>query len=195
MRRIRLRLFLIGLIALLGWLAVVGIRIHRFGSMDQARPADCIIVLGAAVSGDMPSPVFEERLRHGVNLQRQGMARRLILTGGYGAGSRHPESAVGATYARRNGVPDAALLTEERSHTTKQNLIEAAALMKEHRLRSAIIVSDPLHMKRAMMMAGDLGMEAVSSPTPSSRYRTWRTWLPFLLREIYFFHHYLVVGD
>jgi uncharacterized SAM-binding protein YcdF (DUF218 family) len=49
-------------------------------------------------------------------------------------------------------------------------------------------------MKRAMMMADDLGIVAVSSPTPTSRYRTLKTKLGFLLRELYFIHHYFATG-
>jgi uncharacterized SAM-binding protein YcdF (DUF218 family) len=56
-------------------------------------------------------------------------------------------------------------------------------------------VSDPLHMKRAMMMADDLDIAAVSSPTPTSRYRSLKTKLGFLLRELYFIHHYSATGD
>ena len=67
--------------------------------------------------------------------------------------------------------------------------------MQLHRLKSAIIVSDPLHMKRAVMMAGGLGINAVSSPTPTTRYRSLWTQLGFLIREIYFFHHYLITGN
>jgi uncharacterized SAM-binding protein YcdF (DUF218 family) len=67
--------------------------------------------------------------------------------------------------------------------------------MKTHNLKSAIIVSDPLHMKRAMMMADDLGIEAVSSPTPTTRYRSLRTKLGFLVRELYFVHHYVLTGN
>jgi uncharacterized SAM-binding protein YcdF (DUF218 family) len=68
-------------------------------------------------------------------------------------------------------------------------------LMEKNNLRSAIIVSDPLHMKRAVMMARDLKIAAVSSPTPTSMYRTWKTQSGFLLRELYFSHHYLVTGN
>jgi uncharacterized SAM-binding protein YcdF (DUF218 family) len=50
-------------------------------------------------------------------------------------------------------------------------------------------------MKRAMMMADDLGMTSVSSPTPTSRYRSLKTKLGFLHRELYFIHHYVVTGD
>ncbi len=54
-----------------------------------------------------------------------------------------------------------------------------------------IIVSDPLHMKRAMLMAEDLGMTAYPSPTPTTRYRSWRTQFGFWARETFF---YLVYG-
>ena len=48
------------------WLTVVAITIVRFGGDDHARPADAIIVLGAAAYHTKPSPVFEQRLRQGV---------------------------------------------------------------------------------------------------------------------------------
>lgn len=67
--------------------------------------------------------------------------------------------------------------------------------MREHGLKSAIIVSDPLHMKRALMMAEGLEIDAVSSPTPTTRYRSLQSKLGFLFRELYFFHHYLITGD
>lgn len=46
-----------------------------------------------------------------------------------------------------------------------------------------------------MLMAGNLGIKAVSSPTPTSRYRSAGTRAVFLAREIYFHHHYLVTGE
>ena len=68
-------------------------------------------------------------------------------------------------------------------------------MMQKNGLKSAIIVSDPLHMKRAMMMAAGLGIDAVSSPTPTTRYRSLQTKLGFLVRELYFFHHYVIIGN
>jgi uncharacterized SAM-binding protein YcdF (DUF218 family) len=102
---------------------------------------------------------------------------------------------VGSIIATQREVSANDIYIEEKSRTTQQNIAEAAALMKVHNLKSAIIVSDPLHMKRAMMMADDLGIEAVSSPTPTTRYRSLRTKLGFLLRELYFVHHYVLTGN
>jgi uncharacterized SAM-binding protein YcdF (DUF218 family) len=66
----------------------------------------------------------------------------------------------------------------------------AKRVMSEQGFDTALIVSDPLHMKRAMMYADDLGMKAYSSPTPTSLYRSWKTRLPFLFREEFFYIGY-----
>lgn len=181
--------------AIICWLCALSFAIWRFGAVDHAAQSDCAVVLGAAVHGQLPSPVFEERIRHGVSLYQRGLVSTIVFTGGTGAGQVQSESGVAAALAVRLGVQKDAILTEEQSHTTQQNLTEALAVMRSHGLRSAIIVSDPLHMRRAMMMADDLGMNAVSSPTPTSRYRSLTTQFGFLIRELYFFHHYLFTGD
>ncbi|HEX5790824.1 MAG TPA: YdcF family protein, partial [Luteolibacter sp.] len=72
---------------------------------------------------------------------------------------------------------------------------EAKAVMDAKGLQSAIIVSDPLHLKRASEMAEDLGMSTVCSPTPTTRYRSLGTKLRFLMRELYFLHHYHFTGQ
>ena len=61
-------------------------------------------------------------------------------------------------------------------------------------MRTAILVSDPLHLRRAMWMAHDLGLSAVTSPTPTTRYRSWRARFRFLGRELYYWHYYLFTG-
>ena len=176
------------------WCGILGSIVWHYGAQDRARKSDCIIVLGAAVEGAVASPVFEERLHHGIRLYHAGQAPRFIFTGGVGDGQRYSESAVGRAFALQNGVPETAIFIEETSRTTQQNLFEARAIMQRSGLTSAIIVSDPLHMKRAMMMADRLEITAVPSPTPTSRYRSFQTKLGFLLRELYFIHHFAVTG-
>ena len=179
-------------VAALLWLSYTGIAIWSYGNKDHAVLSDSIIVLGAAIVGDKPSPVFEERINHAVNLFRNTKAPRIIFTGGLGNGEKFTESEVGAAFAVGLGVPSSAILKDMTSRTTRQNLLEAQSLMKAHNLKSVIIVSDPLHLKRAEMMARDLGISAVTSPTPTSRYRSLNTKLEFLFREIYFYNHYLL---
>jgi uncharacterized SAM-binding protein YcdF (DUF218 family) len=102
---------------------------------------------------------------------------------------------VGKRYAVRHGVPAQAILTEAYSHTTRENLIHARRVMLANGLNKALIVSDPLHLKRALRMARDLNMHADAAPTPTTRYRSWRSKAWFLLRELYFYNHYLLAGQ
>lgn len=186
---------LAGLVALLLWLVLLAFQIVSAGKANPGARADVAIVLGAAAYGNLPSPVFEERIRHAIHLHKSRVVRKLLFTGGKGRGAAAAESEVARNYAIRRGVPADAILTEARSRTTKQNLVEARRLMQASGLRSALIVSDPLHIKRAMLMSSGLGMEALPSPTPTSRYRTWRSKAGFLLREIHFYNVHLVTGQ
>ncbi|MCW0371121.1 YdcF family protein [Xanthomonas protegens] len=185
--------WLVRLAALLGlWLLGVAIYIVWVGDRDQAAPADAIIVLGAAAYDAKPSPVFEERIRHGLDLYQRGYAPTLIFTGGFGNGARFAESQVARRYALRHDVPADAILIETVSRTTRQNLIEARRLMREHGLHRVIVVSDPLHMARALRLCQELQIDALASSTPSSRFRSFQTRWRFLLQELYFFHRDLL---
>jgi len=170
------------------WLGGVAAWIVWVGHDDQARPADVIIVLGAAAYDSRPSPVFEERIRHGLELYRRGLAPRLIFTGGYGNGARFAESQVARRYAMNQGIPDSVILIETSSRTTRQNLMEARRIMRSHGLQSAIVVSDPFHMARALRLSRQLGIDAVASATPSSRFRSLGTSGRFLAQEVAFIH-------
>ena len=180
---------------LLGWTILLALRIVAAGEERSRRPAEVAIVLGAAIVSDRPSPVFEQRIRHGVDLYRTGRVDKLLFTGGRASAGEAAEAIVARAWALRRGVPAEAIRIETVSQTTRQNLVEARRLMAKERLRSALIVSDPLHMKRALRMAEDLGIEAEASPTPTSRYRSWRSRAPFLLRETWFYTVYLITGQ
>lgn len=191
-RRLRWLLRLVMLVVL--WLGGVAAWIVHVGNRDQAGPADAIVVLGAAAYDARPSPVFTERIRHGIDLYERGHAKVLVFTGGYGDGARFSESQVARTYALRAGVPEDAILIETLSRTTWQNLARSRDLLSDHNLQRVIVVSDPLHMARALRLSRSLGIDAVGSPTPSSRFRSFRTQWRFLAREVYFFHRDLVVS-
>lgn len=187
-------MLLAGLIAL--WGVVLGFQIVATGNQSSGRNADVAIVLGAGVRDGIPSPVFVERIRHGVALYKTGRVRKLLLTGGHTAGeAADAESTVARRWAIRAGVPPAAILTEEQSRTTMQNFIHAQPLMRANGLRTALVVSDPFHMKRALAMAAHLGIDAEGSPTPTTRFRGWNAKAPFLLREIFFYNVFLLTGN
>ncbi|MCD7100344.1 YdcF family protein [Stenotrophomonas sp. MMGLT7] len=177
------------------WLLGVAAWIVWIGERDQAAPADAIIVLGAAAYDAKPSPVFEERIRHGLDLYQRGYAPVLIFTGGFGGTrARFSESQVARRYALHHGVPAEAILIETVSRTTRQNLQQARTLMRERDMHTVIIVSDPLHMARALRLSRQLGIDALASSTPSTRFRSFHTSWRFLLQEVYFFHRDLFVS-
>ncbi|CAN5648373.1 YdcF family protein [soil metagenome] len=180
-------------VLLASWLLGVAAWIVWVGERDQAAPADAIVVLGAAAYDARPSPVLQERLRHALDLYRRGYAGTLIFTGGYGFGARFSESQVARRYALREGVPEEAVLIETLSRTTYENLAQARLLMQERGIGRVIVVSDPLHMARALRLSRMLGIDALGSSTPSTRFRSLRTRWRFLAREVYFFHRDLVI--
>ena len=166
--------------------------IVRYSERDERAPADCIIVLGAGTDGKTPNAVFRERLNHAVTLYQEGFADTIILTGGYSPGNEHSDAYIAGQYLIALGIPEEAILLEEQSTITQENLQFAKEIMETEDLSTAILVSDPLHMKRSMMMAKDYEIEAFSSPTPTTRYQTWKTKLPFLARETFFYVGYQV---
>ncbi|ODH02629.1 protein sanA-like protein [Nostoc sp. KVJ20] len=166
--------------------------IYLYGNSTNNIKADAAIVLGAAVWGQEPSPVFRERIKHAINLYKNGSVKTIIFTGGVGESNELAEAIVGKNYAIAQQVKAADIFTETESRTTHQNLKNALEVANTHQLTKFLIVSDPLHMKRAVLMARGLGMDAHSSPTPTTRYRSFQSQIEFLSRETYFYFVYLV---
>ncbi len=171
----------------------IAISIWNYGKLDEKSPSDVAIVLGAAVWDGEVSPVYRERINHAITLYEDGFVDYIILTGGFGEGSYKSDSQVAKEYALSQGVPEERILTEEKSTITEENLEFSKEIMVENNLEAAIIVSDPLHMKRSMLMAEDYGINALSSPTTTSMYKSLKTKIPFLLREEFFYIGYCVV--
>jgi uncharacterized SAM-binding protein YcdF (DUF218 family) len=170
----------------------IALRIYTYGNTSTDVQADAAIVLGAAVWSTDVSPVFKERINHALYLYRHGKVRKLIFTGGQGNRNEPTEAAAARAYAIENGIPADDILIEENSHTTFENVVNAKQLTDAHGLRKVLLVSDPLHMKRAVTMARDIGLEAYPSPTPTTRYQGWRSQLGSLAHETYYYIGYLL---
>lgn len=159
------------LLVLIGSTAVAGYAAYRIwdqAGRDERRAADAIVVMGAAQYDGRPSPLFAARLDHAIALFHEGVAPRIIVTGGKREGDRTTEAASARAYAVRHDVPDDAILAEDTSRTTLQSIRRVAALMDHEGLRSAVFVSDPTHMLRVLRMAADSGIDAYGSPTRTS---------------------------
>lgn len=169
---------------------ILGCEIYLYSLITNAGPADAAVVLGAAVWNNQPSPVFRERINHAIALYKSRNVRFLIFTGGVGQGDSAAESTVAKAYAVQQGVPAGRVLTETHSEITFENLAYARPLLDAHAINTVLVVSDPLHMRRAMVMAHDLGIKARPSPTPTTRYISWASQSRFLSREVYFLASY-----
>lgn len=189
-RRPLLYVFMIQLTFFAVLVAVLAGSICAYGEIDEKRPADVALVLGAGTHDGEVSPVFRERINHGIWLYQNGYVSNLLLTGGVGAGNEISDAQAAKNYAVAQGVPEEVILIEEQSAITQQNLEYAKQIMDEHGLRTAVLVSDPLHMKRAMLGARDAGITAYSSPTPTTMYKSAGAKAKFLAREVFYYIGY-----
>lgn len=150
-----------------------------WSSMDQARPVDSIVVLGAAQYDGRPSPVLRARLDHGIDLFNRKMGKILVLTGGQASGDTTSEAEVGRGYARKRGVPDEAILLENKGRTTRESMLAVADTLGKRGIRTVILVSDPFHMLRLSILGSRFGLQPYTSPTRTSpispnREKRWR---------------------
>lgn len=164
-----------------------GVMIDNFSKKYSEEKSDVAIVLGASIKGGKLSPVFRERINHGIYLYNQKIVNRLLLTGGFGKNQTIAESAVAKKYALSHGIPESAILTEEVSKYTFQNIIESKKIMDSLHIKSALLVSDPIHMKRAMDMAHKYNLNCKSSPTKTTMFRSFGPKMGFLIYESFYY--------
>jgi uncharacterized SAM-binding protein YcdF (DUF218 family) len=143
-------------------------RIASQGDRDERRPADAIVVLGAAQFNGTPSPVFEARLDHAIELYNEGLAPYLVVTGGKINGDVTTEAGAARRYATDRGIPDDVILDEDQGRTTEESIAGVSKLFATRDLHSAVFVSDRTHMLRVLRMAEDRGIVAWGSPTTTS---------------------------
>ena len=164
-------LVVVGVLGGLGLGIVAGYATYRVwaqGMRDEQRPADAIVVMGAAKYDGRPSPVFAARLEHAVELYRAGVAPRLVVTGGKAARDRTTEAATARAFAVARGVPPEMILVEDQSRTTLESIRAVGSVMRANGLANAVFVSDRPHMLRVLRMATDDGITAWGSPTGTS---------------------------
>ena len=162
------RIGIAGLAGLLLVLAYTTWRIWDQGNQDNGRPADAIVVLGAAQYNGVPSPIYQARLDHAIDLFQEGLAPRIVMTGGKVPGDKTTEAEAGRKYAISKGVPSDAILVEDEGRTTLESLRTVSQILRENDLKSAVFVSDRTHMLRVLRIAHDQGIEAFGSPTQTS---------------------------
>ena len=143
-------------------------QIRDYAILDEARPADAIVVLGAAQYNGRPSPVLKARLDHALVLYNNRLASAIITTGSYGADPNFSEAEVGRKYLVQHGAQVTDIVTEQGSGTTYDSIQAVANLMKAKGWKTTLVVSDGFHLFRAKRMFADNGIVAYTSPAPNS---------------------------
>jgi uncharacterized SAM-binding protein YcdF (DUF218 family) len=146
--------------------------VSTFNETDRAVPSDVIIVLGCpSYEGNVISTTFSAcvraRARHAARLYHSGLAPQIIPTGGF-TGPPPSEAAAMATVLRTDGVPQSAIILEEQARDTVGNIRYSRALMQAQGWRTAILVTEPHHIKRAAFIARDAGLDFTISPVTDS---------------------------
>ena len=153
-------------IVLSGYLFHIAREIEKQSTIDEAQPADVIIVLGAAEYRGKPSPVLQARLNHALLLYLKGLAPYILTTGGAGGDPDFTEGEIGRAYLAKHGVPSEAIIAEPEGATTAQSLDAAAETMHRMNLHSCIVVSDGYHIFRVKRLLEAHGMRVYGSPRP-----------------------------
>lgn len=169
--RLLIKIVAAALVALMVYLGVTFVQVWRAAGRDAARPAQAIVVFGAAQYNGRPSPVLAARLDHAVTLYRRKLAPVIVVTGGGQPGDRFTEATASADYLLRRGIPDANVLREVSGTSSWQSLAAAASFLADRGIKEVILVSDPFHSLRIRAMASELGLDGYPSPTRTSPIR------------------------
>jgi uncharacterized SAM-binding protein YcdF (DUF218 family) len=153
-----------------------------FGSTDYRRPADAIVVLGARAYADgRPSWALADRVRTGCELWHEGLAPRLILSGGPGDGAVHETQAM-RRLALDAGVPDDAIWVDAQGVDSRSTVENTARLLCAQGLASALVVSHGYHLPRLKMAFERAGVRAYTVPVRDGRRLPAMPW--YVAREV-----------
>lgn len=162
---VRVALALVVAMALL--VGVTAYRVWHAGQGDYRGKADVVVVLGAAQFDGRPQEYLRARLEHARTLYQEGRAPRILTLGGKQSGDRYTEGEAGRIWLIEHDVPASAVTSVGEGRNTLDSVRAAAAIMKDHRWSSAIVVTDPWHELRSTTMLTDQGVTVHGSPTPT----------------------------
>ena len=167
-----------------GYLIALSVRIGRQSTRDEARPADVIIVMGAAEYRGHPSPVFKLRLDHAAELYERKLAPYIMTTGGPGGDPSFTEGGVGRSYLIDRGIPPESIIVENAGDTTVYSLSAASEILRRMSLRSCIIVSDGYHLFRVKRILQQEGFAAYGSPRVQGDTTIPREWWQYFRQAV-----------
>lgn len=157
-------------------------------NVKPVKNLDYIIVLGAQVKESGPSVVLRYRLDRAVSYLKENDNTLVIVSGGQGANEKATEASAMKEYLVNNGINENRIIIEDKSNTTKENLINSKKITRDN--KSIGIVTNNFHMYRALLIGKKYKVKAVGIPSKSTSY-----YLPNnLLREVFAYIKFIILG-
>ncbi|MFO1154422.1 MAG: YdcF family protein [Rhodospirillales bacterium] len=167
-------------------------RIYRVARSDVApAKAEMAVVLGFQLDNDRVRDEFARRLERARTLYLLGMTERILVVGGRTGSGRLSEAAAGSHYLVDRHVPEGAILTEEHSRHTLENLRHARASMEGNDHRAFLLITSRYHLARSISLAEGLGLRPIPCPAEDRLDHDLLTLLR-LCHEAWFLHWYIV---
>ncbi|MBQ9298809.1 MAG: YdcF family protein [Clostridia bacterium] len=131
-------------------------RIVSKETTKQIEDLDCILILGAGVRGDQPSPMLEDRLLEGIDLYNQGVANKILVSGDHGT-KGYDEVNVMKKFVIEHGVPSEDIFMDHAGFSTYDSIYRAKEIFKVEKM---IVVTQEYHLYRALYVAKVIGIDA-----------------------------------
>ena len=122
----------------------------------KLKDIDCILVLGAGIWEDKPSPMLEDRLLEGIALYKQGIAPKIIMSGDHSK-EDYDEVNIMKNYAIDQGIPSEDIFMDHAGFSSYESIYRAKEIFKANKI---IIVTQKYHLYRSLYIANKLGIEA-----------------------------------
>ena len=122
----------------------------------EKNDIDCIIILGAGVRGDNPSPMLEDRLLTGIDLYNQNISNKIIVSGDHGK-EHYDEVNVMKNYLIEKEIPSENIFMDHAGFSTYDSIYRSKEIFKA---KKVIIVSQDYHLYRALYIAKTLDIDA-----------------------------------
>ncbi len=144
------------------YFVAVEIPIIKNARTDADAGRDYLIVLGAAVHGDEPSPSLTRRLQGALEYLEQYPHSVAIVSGGQGKGENLSEAECMYNWLTERGVDPGRLIMEDRATSTSENLAFSFDIIRGLGAEpggSTAVLSSPYHLYRAKQMAKRMGVD------------------------------------
>lgn len=169
-------------------------KVWRAANNPIVRSADVIVVLGAAQLDGRPGDALEARLIEAKRIYTLGLSPLIITVGAGAPGDRTTEAASGKVWLRSNGIASKNIIAIPEGRDTLGSTKAYVFIMKKRMVSDVIIVTDPFHCQRAMVMANDQGVVSTCSPVQTGPNIVSQSGYRYLLREAGAYLVYITVG-